>query len=153
MSPYCWNNWQVWDCHTISLTCKKSLYNMYRFLFWLLSTLKHWCALIFLMPEPGWGYTISDTPSARLSSVYIAISELDLFIWWHELAMLLIRHCILALADNLVYPQISLVLFFHDLMTVSYFWWNNKAKEDNCLTRVNTDFFVWIKQSSIPSMI
>ena len=84
------------------------------------------------MPEsPGWGYTISDTPSARLSSVYIAISELDMFIWWHELSMLLIHQCISAIADNLIYPQISLALFLHDLMTVSYFWWNNKSKEAN----------------------
>ena len=106
------------------------------------------------MPESlGWEYTISDTPSVRLTSVYIAISELDMLIWWHELSMLLIHHCISALADNLIYPQISLVLFFHELMTVSYFWWNNKAKEDNFWLGVNTDFFVWINQSPIPSII
>ena len=67
------------------------------------------------MPESlGWEYTISDTPSARLTSVYIAISELDMLIWWHELSMLLIHHCIsaFALADNLIFPQISFVLFF-----------------------------------------
>ena len=67
------------------------------------------------MPEsPGWGYTISDTAHARLSSVYIVISELDMLIWWHELSMLLIHHCIsaFALADNLIFPQISFVLFF-----------------------------------------
>ena len=67
------------------------------------------------MPEStGWGYTISDTPSARLSSAYIVISELDMLIWWHELSLLLIHHCVstFALADNLIFPQISFVLFF-----------------------------------------
>ena len=29
MSPYCWNNWQLWHCHTITLTCKKSLFLQY----------------------------------------------------------------------------------------------------------------------------
>ena len=76
------------------------------------------------MPEsPGWGYTISDNPSARLSSVYIVISELDMLIWWHELSMLLIHHCISALADNLIYPQISLVLF---LMS----WWQYHIRDE-----------------------
>ena len=69
------------------------------------------------MPEsPGWGYTISDTPSARLSSVYIVISELDMLIWWHELSMLLIHHCIsaFALTDNLFFP-VTFVLFFSSI--------------------------------------
>ena len=69
------------------------------------------------MPEyPGWGYLISDTTSARLLSLsaYIVISEKDMLIWWHELSMLLIHHCIsaFALADNLIFPHISFVLFF-----------------------------------------
>ena len=84
------------------------------------------------MPEsPGWGNTISDTPSGRLSSAFIVISELDKLIWWHELSMLLIHHCIpaFALADNLIFLQISLVLFFSSVNE----WMNEWMNEWNSL--------------------
>ena len=100
------------------------------------------CSDIALCQSPLDG-DISDTPSARFLSVYIVISELDMLIWWHELSILLIHHCISALADNLIYPQISFVLFFHELMRVSYVWWNNKAKEENCLNEGLTLTFLF----------
>ena len=86
-------------------------YNVYRFLFWLLSTLKHWCALTLPYARVPWmGIYHQWYPTCKtLTGIYIVISELYMLIWWHELShgdMLLIHHCIsvLALANNLIFP-------------------------------------------------
>ena len=92
-------------------------YNMYRFLFWLLSTLKIWCALTLPYARVPWmgiyhqWYPICKTFIGIYSNIRIRYVML---IWWHELLMLLIHHCIsaFALADNLIFPQISFVLSF-----------------------------------------
>ena len=49
------------------------------------------------MPEsPGWRYTICETPTCK-TCIKMVMSGLGILIWWHELSMLLIHHCILFL--------------------------------------------------------
>ena len=130
---------------------------MYRFLFWLLSTLKHWCALTLPYARVPWmgiyhkWYPICKT----FISIYrnIRIRYVNMMTW------------IVSVINSPLYLSFCFgrgfnfsANFFCTILYVIQWQCNIfdeiiKPRKTIVWVKVSTDFFAWIKQSPVPTII